>query len=268
MGIVVSGETPQASPTPSQYTIRSGDTLGQIADRLGISLDELLVANPGVDPNALPVGQSLTIPGSLVGSAGEPTPTPVPFLIEQIACHSIANGAVWCFILIRNESPDVVENVTARVTLVDSQGQPTVTGVALLPLDILLPGASLPLGVFFPPPVAVGTRPQVQVLTAIALLPGDQRYLPAVIRRSLAEVSWRGRSAALSGEVFLPETSVSAGVIWIAAVAYDGSGNVVGFRRWESEAGLPAGSSLPFAFMVSSVAGRIERVEFAVEARP
>jgi len=51
-------------------------------------------------------------------------------------------------------------------------------------------------------------------------------------------------------------------------VAYDESGNVIGVRRWESTAGLPAGGGLPFAFMVSSVAGKIARVEFAVEARP
>jgi hypothetical protein len=56
--------------------------------------------------------------------------------------------------------------------------------------------------------------------------------------------------------------------VWVAAVTYDGAGRVTGVRRWESPAGINPGGSLPFTFSVSSMAGRIERVDFAVEARP
>jgi hypothetical protein len=54
----------------------------------------------------------------------------------------------------------------------------------------------------------------------------------------------------------------------VAATAYDDAGNVVGVRRWEWGDGLAAGGSLPFEFMLSSIGGKISRVEFAVEARP
>jgi hypothetical protein len=54
----------------------------------------------------------------------------------------------------------------------------------------------------------------------------------------------------------------------VAATAYDEYGRVVGVRKWVSNAGLPAGGTLPFDFLVSSVGGRIARVEFAVQARP
>lgn len=46
----------------STYTIRDGDTLAGIASRLGIDLDALTEANPGVDPGALRVGQSIKLP--------------------------------------------------------------------------------------------------------------------------------------------------------------------------------------------------------------
>jgi hypothetical protein len=84
----------------------------------------------------------------------------------------------------------------------------------------------------------------------------------------LAQVSWSGLTAELSGEVALPANSADAHSVWVAAVAYDQGGNVVGVRRWESTTGLKAGASIPFSFMISAVAGRIERVEYAVEARP
>jgi Tfp pilus assembly protein FimV len=43
------------------YSVRSGDTLGAIADRLGTTVDELLALNPGIDPRALRVGQTLRL---------------------------------------------------------------------------------------------------------------------------------------------------------------------------------------------------------------
>jgi hypothetical protein len=108
----------------------------------------------------------------------------------------------------------------------------------------------------------------VQVLTAIRLLPNDERYLPATINNTLVQVNANGRSARASGVVLLAGAAEPASQVWVAGTAYDGAGRVVGVRKWESSAGLSAGGSLPFEFMVSSLAGEIERVEFAVEARP
>lgn len=44
------------------YVVQSGDILVRIAERCGVSLDELLRANPGIDPRALHVGQRIRIP--------------------------------------------------------------------------------------------------------------------------------------------------------------------------------------------------------------
>jgi hypothetical protein len=49
------------SARASAYSVRSGDTLGTIAERFGTTVDELLVLNPGIDPRALRVGQSLRV---------------------------------------------------------------------------------------------------------------------------------------------------------------------------------------------------------------
>jgi Tfp pilus assembly protein FimV len=50
-----------ARPRSTGYSVRSGDTLGTIADRFGTTVDELLLLNPGIDPRALHVGQSLRV---------------------------------------------------------------------------------------------------------------------------------------------------------------------------------------------------------------
>jgi LysM repeat protein len=45
----------------SAYSVRSGDTLGAIAERFGTTVDALLALNPGLDPHALRVGQTLRV---------------------------------------------------------------------------------------------------------------------------------------------------------------------------------------------------------------
>lgn len=45
------------------YIVQPGDTLSAIANRFNLTLNELLAANPGVDPNLLAQGQQLVIPG-------------------------------------------------------------------------------------------------------------------------------------------------------------------------------------------------------------
>lgn len=69
----VPATTPSPEPAPltpaedgsgrMQYTIESGDTLSKVARKLGISLDSLMRANPGIEPRYLRIGQKVYVPG-------------------------------------------------------------------------------------------------------------------------------------------------------------------------------------------------------------
>ena len=55
--------TEPPAPTPSIYTIKKGETLSKIATAHGITLDELLAANPTIkNPNRISEGQQIVIP--------------------------------------------------------------------------------------------------------------------------------------------------------------------------------------------------------------
>lgn len=79
------------TPTPVVYTVQRGDTPQRIADKFGISVDALLAANPGINPRALQIGQTLTIPPRQ-GANGEPLPTPTPTPIIVFAQHTVQQG--------------------------------------------------------------------------------------------------------------------------------------------------------------------------------
>ena len=261
-------ETPLPSPTPFTYTVKPGDTISSIALKFGVSMDDLQSANPEISPNAMSIGQTIKIPSNPDNPSGEPTPTPAPFTVQQIECYPTADKGIWCLILAHNDLPDFMENVSAQVTLVDSNNKTIASQTALLPLNILPPNTSLPLSVFFPPDTPLHAKPQVQILTAIRLLPNDQRYLPATVDNILVQINMDGLNARVTGTVLSHSQDKSASQVWVAGTAYDDAGRLVGVRRWEWSHGLAAGGSLPFEFMISSLGGKIARVEFAVEARP
>lgn len=74
--------TPVATPTqtapaaatvaPVTYTVKAGDTLWDIANLFGVTLDDIVRANNIADPSSLAEGQVLTVP------IRPPTSTPLP----------------------------------------------------------------------------------------------------------------------------------------------------------------------------------------------
>jgi LysM repeat protein len=59
--VVVSNHpaTRTTGPAKRFYMIRAGDTLAEIADRLGVSVERLVALNPGVRPTSLRIGQRI-----------------------------------------------------------------------------------------------------------------------------------------------------------------------------------------------------------------
>jgi FlaG/FlaF family flagellin (archaellin) len=56
------GGKDEAEASGDTYVVEPGDTPLAIAEKTGVDLDALLAANPGLDANALTVGQEIVIP--------------------------------------------------------------------------------------------------------------------------------------------------------------------------------------------------------------
>lgn len=247
--------------TPSAYTIKGGDTLLEIARRSGISLAELLAANPGIAPEALSVGQVIQIPAPRAPNSLLP---PAPAELGQTTCYPSGRG-VYCFVSVNHPGEGWLENVKVQVTLLDAEGRLVTSGEALLPLTGLPAGKMLPAVVFFPG-VRTSILPQAQLLTAIQT--DSARYLPVELQNLLVAIAWGGLSAQVEGQAWLAADAKPASTLWLVGVAYDVDGTIVGVRRWEWSGSLAPGELLEFRFVVYSAGPPVARVEVFAEARP
>ena len=112
-----------ASATPSapaaggagKYTVKSGDTLSEIASKHGTTADQLAAANGIRDPKELQIGQTLRLPAAApapapAGSvAATPTATPSALpasLRKQLDAQKVVSGK-WRYIVIHHSATSV-----------------------------------------------------------------------------------------------------------------------------------------------------------------
>ena len=278
--------TPQPPPTvaPRMHVVKKGEDMGGIAWQYRVSLEALIAANPTVQPNMMSVGTELVIPPSTTplpagdiaaGDAAGPEaspPTPTPVSVEQgkLSCSRVEDGGMWCFMAVRNTQTYALEGLSAVFRLADQQT--ALSQMAYLPLDRLEPGTSLPLAAYFPPEqIATLTSPYQESSEFQSALPSanDGRYIPIHIENKKVLLSENGLSAILTADIVLDGPG-EAKRVWVAAVAYDATGNVVGVRRWEKQDPHPweNGLALPMTMHVYSAAEKIDRVDLLAEARP
>ena len=131
-----SAAAPRPLPT-APYTVKSGETLSEIADRFGTSTDRLIQLNRIANPNLVVAGTRLAIPGR--PSAAAPPRSP----------GSTANA-----------KEHVVRSGESLSTIADSYGLPVDKLVALNKIDdpdLVVSGTRLKLQA--PPPVKASVKP-------------------------------------------------------------------------------------------------------------
>jgi LysM repeat protein len=292
---------PPPTPTPFTYVIESGDTMGVIAYRFGVTVADLRAANPEVDPNLMSVGTVLVIPIVERNEEGTPealaTPTPLPIQVSQPVCYPVASGGAWCLALAYNDQDQPLENLIAWIQLVSSEGEVLAGQQAIPPLNLLPAGQSLPALAYFPGTGHSGAHPQAELISALPVPPGDRRYRPVDLQIVQTEINPDGLSATVQGTLMLlalpaptpaqssqeqneaeitPTPTVEgnlednghASQIWLAVTGYNADNLPVGVRKWEVLRDISPGETLPFEVTVFSLGPKISRVEVLVEARP
>jgi len=254
--------------TPFVYEVVENDTLTGIAFRHSVQLQDLIAANPGIDPNFLTIGLTLTIPLDGVVSAALPTPTPVSITFQPPVCYSLLNGSIHCMAAFENDQTFAVENVIVMISLQSIAGNDLVSQIALTPLNIIPAGQKAAVSTSFFPPLPQDFVAQTSLLSVIPVSPDDQRYLQTEFQIQKQVISPDGKRVSIMGTLEILPEQPTPGTVWVSAYAYDKENNIVGIRKWIADDVLKSGEGVNFEFDVYSLGPAIDHVDILTETRP
>lgn len=271
-----SSPTPSPTSTPTAtlvfYEVRVGDDMTNIAWRYNLSPAAIMTANPSVNPRVMSVGTMLLIPVTPMPEATPtevvelfPTPTPQYKALREPDCYADALGGLWCFVLVENDEDQALENISAEVVL--NEGDLIRQEIAIMPLNLLPAGKSLPLIAYFQPQVSANFTVSAQIEFLLPVMPDDQRYLTVEILDPSITMSQDDKIARVRGKLYLLAEQESTRYIWLSATAFDQAGHIVAVRRWDSQKQLSAGESTPFELYLYSMGGAIDRIDLLAEAQ-
>ena len=113
--------TPEKPADTITYTIKDGDTLGQLAAQYGVSVEAIQALNPGVDVTMLRIGQTVFIP-----AAGATIATPVCDVASEVAsvatseAPTVADSSVASQAPVASEAPVVSDAPAVSETPTES----------------------------------------------------------------------------------------------------------------------------------------------------
>jgi hypothetical protein len=239
-----------------------------IAYTYNLTLDQLIAANPDIDPRFLSIGIQLEIPFGEGGSINLPTPVAVEFESSDPKCYISIIKDVWCFWLIENNTDAAYENINARFILYDQNGAEIASELGVIPINRLSVGNRLPVIAYFPPEVPEWGLVQAQIETLLLVPEGSNRYLDVELLDFQAAMGEENLYADVVGTITLSNDETPASLVWAAVTAFDDKGDVVGSRRWETNELLQPDVELEFNITIYSLARPIDHLEIILEARP
>jgi LysM repeat protein len=263
------GPTLGPAPTPFTHEVQQGETLSGIALRYGVELDDLLAANPGVDPRALSIGQKLIIPGP-EGSGSQgffPTPTPVPLESSPVSCFSDGMEGAWCILDVESSAVGSVEGLAAAISVFDAQGRLLASDVAYTELHFIPEGQQVPVGVRLDVPAGSIATARAEIMRAFAVQDSAERFAPVELTLSAQEPDSDGLAWRVAGTLAVKGAPPAAAArLVLLAMGLDERGEIVGYSVWQHDGQIEAGEAIGFSTRVYSLKGPIETIEVIAQA--
>ena len=245
--------SPVPSPTPRSHIVRENETLSEIALRYDLSLEELLAANPQVDPLVLQIGQQLIIP--VEGQAGVSTTDtpPAPLVVQPPTCYSTAADGTLCLGIVENDQETPAERVSVRVQLLDAEDRPLGEQVAGLEQAYIAAGQTAPYRALF------AEVPEQQVASVVVTLEGatltdtiDRRFVVLDVREE--QLQQDGPRYVFTAELYNGTTRTTAPPRAVVTLL-DGSDQIYGYRVWQAENNLSPGGETQVRLSILPAAG-------------
>ena len=218
------------------HVLGSNETISSLALTYGLEVNDILAINPEITPKALSVGTQILIP--YINTAADDEKGNVSVISAPLAlslstpdCTPTAEGGLWCLALVSNPLAESATGITVTFTLKNNSGE-TVSEQAVPPLlNLLASNESLPVVAYFSPEIPSDYSISATLKTALPVDETDPGYTPLEIK--VNSIDPAGQSARVSAVI--PVQAADSGIsnIWVALIATDADGRIVGVRRLE-----------------------------------
>lgn len=254
--------------TPFVHIVQQGDTLLSIALRYGVGLEELVLVNPGIDPQFLTLGQSLRIPGP-EGEAVDvllATPTPVAIEASPVRCFEALTGEFRCISTLVNDLPVAVEAISGIIALYNGQGEPIAQKSSDSTLQLIPSSQSIPLSVIFNEQPDEYAYADVKILSAIQVDPDVSRFVPVVVEEMVWDAIDLGRGALVAAEIGIPnDLPAGAYLLRVLGSGINAGGEIIGFRLVEEVVNSDSEGAVQVEFYIFSLGPPISDVQVVAE---
>lgn len=252
--------------TPIVYQVQEGDTLLAIALQQGVTVDEIVAVNPGLNRDFLTIGQAITLPPRPTAVAQRVVGTAVPLAIDvaQINTYQTPIGTIWALGELVNRGDVAAENVQVQIAWRTASGDEVARHTAWAALPILPVGGTSPFGVLVTEALPDAVEPVVSVIGGQSVVDLGSRYLDVTVTETAVDLS--GARVGLSGQV-QNDGDVTAADVTVVATFYDAAGDVTGFQIRRLPGTLAAGGTAVFSVTAAPPGGQSSDVAVAVQAQ-
>ena len=255
---------PAPTPTPTIHIVALGETISSIALRYGLDMNAVLSANPEIDPDALIVGNQVLIPLGNIQTRIGVTAELLALELGEPECTRTPEGGLWCFAILTNPLDEAAANLAVTFILMNGASEEAVRQTVPALLNKLDPGDVLPAVVFFAAPVPGDFKVSANLVSAFPANQSGKTYFP--VDTGSPSIELDGRLAKVFGKAIVAADPGKTVDVWVAALAYDAQGNLLGLRRTESRVTLEQGKGLIFNLNIYSTGSAISSVVIKAEA--
>ncbi len=254
-------------PTPAylSYVIISGDTLVDIAARLGVSVTDIEAVNPGIKAELLSVGQEINLP-PIEAKTPEAPPGDELDLGPGLEVLGLANyvatvGDLWVLGSVKNNSSVPLGSVKVDITISSRNGQILASQDVLTQPDIIFPGELSAFAALFENHLIEDDF--VKASISNQRLDIDPKFLSMDLNLEDSNVSSEGLLITYHGSVVNSGSERLSDII-VSAIFFDEFNGVIGFRMTEISMALAPGERTTFSDQGIGFKGQPFRTEFAV----
>lgn len=260
--------SPGPTATPFVHIVQKDDTLLGIAIRYGVTLEEILVANPDINPRILSIDQGIIIP-SLEGDVPGgliPTATPIPLKFADVRCYPSSTGGSWCITSVTNNDEDWLEGISVIISTFGPEGGQIDARSAYAPLNVLPPGYVMPLGVKFDHAVDLAAATTNTSFLGRAV---EERYVDLSVDWIVDLEKSNDKSVTAKVSILVSnEEQFGINGATLLLTAFDADGYVVGYRVVDVDEAIEVGGSFDMLIEVFSLGPPIDHVDVLAEAFP